>query len=93
MSLEMRLLHEEYEVCGYKLKTQLLVELRQTWQQCLASTGLEGVIEYGVGKSDTEAIVDLVSSLGDYKASLMKRKDTLGQSAIHDLEFLERLIG
>lgn len=92
-SLEMRLLYTGHPVGAYKLKADLLVEIRRTWEQCIASTWLEGVIEYGAGNSDTEAIVDLVSSLGDYRISLMRRKDSLGESAKRDLELLQQLIG
>ena len=92
-SLEMRLLYEGITVGVYKLKTQLLMEIRRNRDQCIASTWLEGVVEYGVGDSDSEAIVDLVYSLGDYRVSLLKRKDSLGESAKRDLKLLERLIG
>ena len=46
--------------------------------------------EWGEGKTEREAIGDLVSSLGEYKLSLMDYKDELGDCPARDLELLER---
>ena len=80
------------EIGGFLFKSILLVRLKRTQQEVLAETWLEDVYEYGAGQDDTEAITDLVVSLGEYLHVLNKRKKQLGDSACKELEALRRLI-
>lgn len=80
------------EIRGYRLKLAMLVELHRARRESLATTWLEGVAEYGTGKTDDEAITDLVVSLGEYRECLEKRERSLGNSARKELDCLRRLI-
>jgi len=53
---------------------------------------VEGVAEYGTAKSESEAIADLVVSLGEYLEVLERREKNLGDSARNELNCLRRLI-
>jgi len=77
---------------NYCLKSVLLVQLRRVLKESLAVTWLEGVAEYGTGKEDESALMDLVISLGEYREALEKREQDLGDSAKRDLDKLRRLI-
>jgi hypothetical protein len=69
----------------------LFVDVSTTRQQVLATTYLT-VAEYGVGESMDEALVDLLTSLSDYRESLEKREDRLGPPAAADLDKLRKLV-
>ncbi|MBI4298531.1 MAG: hypothetical protein HY666_02070 [Chloroflexi bacterium] len=77
---------------NWRLKATLMVQLRHKHKMWSATTWLEGVAEYGTGKTADEALVDLIVSLGDYLESLKKRKARLGASALEELKHLESLI-
>lgn len=79
-------------VAGWDLKSLLLVQLRRTRRLAVATTWLEGLAEYGTGKSDAEAVADLVVSLGEYRESLERRRRKLGASARGELALLRNLI-
>jgi len=80
-------------IVGWELKSILLVRIQNRAGESLAMTWLEsGIAEYGVGKSDPEAIEDLIVSLGEYRESLENKKTVLGKSASIELENLSRLI-
>lgn len=77
---------------GYRLKSLLLVQLQRTRNESIATTWLEGVAEYGTAKTDDAAITDLVNSLGEYRETLQRREDTLGEEAKKELTYLQGLI-
>lgn len=76
----------------WRLRKLLLAELRSTRSQSVATTWLEGIVEYGVGRSEDRAVTDLVNSLGEYRESLEKRRSRLGKSARADLSCLKKTI-
>lgn len=80
------------DIGGWRLKSVLLVQIRRTRKQSLATSWLEGVTEYGVGKTDSEAITDLVMSVGEYRESLEKQENKLGDTAQKELSYLRRLV-
>lgn len=77
---------------AWELHHDLLVELRTSWEQVVASTYLT-VQEHGVGPSLETAVQDLLSSLSDYYQSLQARGDRLGPPGVEDLQQLRSLIG
>ena len=77
---------------NWRLKSLLMVQLRRTRRQWVATAWLEGTAEYGTAETVGEAIMDLVDSLGEYLESLEKRADTLGDSAQRELAYLRNLI-
>lgn len=80
------------EISGWRLKTLLLIQVRRTRRESVATTWLEGMVEYGTGKGESEAIADLVVSLGEYRESLEKREKNLGDSARKELDYLRKLV-
>ena len=83
---------KDSEIAGWHLKSILLVRIYPRRKQSSATTWLEGVVEYGVGKEDNEAIVDLVTSLGEYWEALEKREANLGDEPRKELDSLRNLI-
>ncbi|NVM23770.1 MAG: hypothetical protein HWN68_18580 [Desulfobacterales bacterium] len=79
-------------IASWQLKSILLVQIRYAKKELLATTWLQGISEYGVGQNQSDAITDLIVSLGEYFKSLKKRKRKLGNSALNELAALERLI-
>ena len=77
---------------AWELQHDLLVEIRTSWEEVVASTYLT-VQEYGVGPSLETGIQDLLTSLSDYYQSLQARGDRLGPSEVEDLQRLRSLIG
>ena len=77
---------------NWRLKSVIVIQLRRARKQWLATTWLEGVAEYGTGETDSEAITDLVVSLGEYRESLEKREEKLGNPARNELKTLRNLI-
>jgi hypothetical protein len=75
---------------GHRLKSLLLVTLRTSESGVLAITYLD-TEEYGWGKTEDEAITDLMTSLVEYMESLEGRRDQLGDPAVVDLERLHAL--
>ena len=74
------------------LRQPLLAELRISRAGVLALTYLDAE-EYGSGKTENEAVADLLSSLVGYKESLESREDRLSDSALSDLAKLRDLFG
>ena len=72
------------------LSMVLLAQLKVSRRGVLAITYLDAE-EYGAGQTEAEAIMDLVSSLAEYKDSLEKRELRLAEGAIADLAKLRRL--
>ena len=75
----------------WELRSDLLVNVRTTWQEVLATTYLS-VQEQGVGESFEAAVMDLLTSLSDYYQSLLGRETNLGTPGIDDLKRLRSLI-
>jgi hypothetical protein len=71
--LTVLLIPKDTRISGLVLKSILLVQLKRTQDEVLSETWLEGVYEYGSAQDDSEAIVDLVISLGEYRKALEKR--------------------
>lgn len=82
----------ESNIAGWHVKSLLVVQISHTHKESVATTWLEGIAEYGTGKGENEAIIDLVGSLGEYRDALERRKRKLGDSARKELECLRRLI-
>ena len=80
------------KISGWHVKSVMLVQVSRTRKESVATIWLENVVEYGVGKKDNEAIIDLIVSIGEYKQSLEKLKKKLGDSSRKDLENLCKLI-
>lgn len=91
-TLTVCMLPRDSEIGDWRLKSIILVQIRTTRKEWLATTWLEGIAEYGVGEGGSEAIIDLVVSLGEYRESLEKREVNLGDSARRELDYLRRLI-
>lgn len=85
-------LPRDSEIGDWRLKSIILAQIRHTRKEWLATTWLEGIAEYGVGEDTSEAIIDLVVSLGEYQESLEKQEAKLGDSAQRELDHLRRLI-
>lgn len=82
---------EGVEVAGHPpLATLLLAQLKVSRRGVLAITYLDAE-EYGSGQTEREAVLDLVSSLAEYKDSLEKREHRLSEGALADLAKLRRL--
>ena len=94
-SLTVLTVPREISYGDWHLNSILVVQLRRTRKQSVASTWLEGVSEYGSGATEGEAVADLVVSLGEYRESLEQREGTLGtlgRSAVKELAALRKLI-
>ncbi len=85
-------LPKDSTIAGWKLKSVILVRIRYTRKQCVAITWLEGIAEYGAGERESEAITDLVDSLGEYRQSLERREAHLGDLARKELDYLRKLV-
>ena len=68
------------------------MEIEHTSEDWTARVEVECLYEWGEGKTEREAIGDLVSSLGEYKLSLMDYKDELGDCPARDLELLKDMV-
>ncbi len=77
---------------GYELKANLPVKIERTPEDWTARVEVECLYEWGEGKTEEEAISDLVCSLGEYRLSLMDFKDELGECPARDLELLEDMV-
>lgn len=77
---------------GWRLKSLIVVQIRRVGRESVATTWLEGIPEYGAGKADGDAIVDLVVSLGEYLESLQKQQGNLGDSVRKEMDYLGRVI-
>lgn len=91
-SLTVFAIPQDTSIKGWHLKSALLGHLRPVRKQWIATTWLEGVEEYGTGKTESEAVVDLVTSLGEYRLSLEKREKNIGELTKRELGYLRRLI-
>ena len=76
----------------WRVKSVIMLQIRRTRKQWLTSTWLEGIAEYGTGKTEDEATTDLISSLGEYRASLEALEERLSESARNELRHLQGLI-
>jgi hypothetical protein len=76
---------------GWKISSDLIVELKQEDSNFIAIN--HEVEEYGIGKTESEAIQDLMTSLVDYRISLGKRETKLAPVERTDLSNLKRLLG
>jgi len=85
-------LPRDSEIGDWRLKSIILAQIRHTRKEWLATTWLEGIAEYGVGEDTSDAIIDLVVSLGEYRESLEKQEANLGDSAQRELDHLRRII-
>lgn len=72
------------------LSAVLLAQLKVSRRGVLAITYLDAE-EYGSGQTEREAVLDLVSSLAEYKDSLEKREPRLAEGALADLVKLRQL--
>ncbi len=75
---------------AWELNRELIVEVRVSKHETVALTCLT-VPEYGIGDNVKDAVYDLLTSLSGYLEVLESRKDKLGDSAVSDLELLNRL--
>ncbi len=91
-SLTVLTISRDTPIAGWKFKSILLVRIQDSPDESIATSWLEGVLEYGTGKGHQEAIEDLVVSLGEYLESLEKQYDILGDSARRELDTLRKLI-
>ena len=80
------------QIADWRLKSLLLVQTKPTRKGSVATAWLEGINEYGTADNETDAITDLVVSLGEYKETLEEREDNLGDSALRELYYLRKLI-
>lgn len=80
------------EMGGWRLKSLIVVQIRRERRESVATTWLEGISEYGAGKADGDAIVDLVVSLGEYLESLQKQQRNLGESVRKEIDYLGGII-
>lgn len=76
----------------WHLKSVMLVQVRSSRRESLATVWLEGTAEYGTGRRDDSAIADLMVSLGEYREGLERREENLGDSARQELDCLQKLI-
>ena len=76
---------------SWELLCNLLVEICTSKEEVVAITCLT-VQEYGVGASTKDAVLDLLTSLGDYYQSLEERRERLGPPALKDLTMLRDLV-
>ncbi len=79
-------------IAGWRLKSIVIIQLSHARKQSVAITWLEGLVEYGTGVSNSDAISDLIVSLGEYLESLEQREAELGDSALRELTLLRNLI-
>lgn len=89
-SLTLVALLEGWEYGRHRLGSILLVQLRTSRDGVLATTYLEAE-EYGWGRTEEEAILDLMTSLGEYLESLEAREGQLAEPTFVDLERLHQL--
>ena len=86
------ILKKEVGIPGWRVNSTLLIQLERTQKQSLATMWLEGVAEYGAGEDDNEAIMDLITSLAEYRECLEEREQNLGDSSRKELACLRNLI-
>ncbi len=79
-------------IADLAFQSGLLVQIRLSPEAILAETWLEGLYEYGTGAEPSEAVTDLILSLGEYLQVLEARKETLGDSARRELDTLHMLV-
>ena len=91
-SLAVLCIPRDSTIDDWRLKSLMVVQLRRMRKECLATTWLEGMAEYGTGYTDGEAITDLVVSVGEYRESLKQREERLCDSAQRELALLRKLI-
>ena len=83
---------KEFQVRGWRLKAALMVEERRTRNGVVTTAYLEAFTEYGAAKDEAEALADLISSLGEYRESLTRRREKLSDAALEELRALNSLI-
>jgi hypothetical protein len=80
------------EVDDWSVNAIIVVQMRRVRKEWVATTWLEGVIEYGNGASADDSLADLIVSIGEYRESLERRAEQIGDSALSELSYLRRLI-
>ena len=80
------------KVDDWSVDAVIVVQMRRVRKEWVATTWLEGVIEYGNGASADDSLADLIVSIGEYRESLERRAKHLGDSALSELSYLQRLI-
>jgi len=90
-ALSLVVLPKDWEFAtGRLLRSVLLIQLKISSSGILATTYLEAE-EYGWGKTENEAITEVLTSLVEYMESLETRRDHLGEPAQADLKRLRQL--
>lgn len=74
------------------LAGDLVVEIQTSGEKVLAIARHLTVEEYGSGASLEEAVLDLLTSLSEYRESLEEREAKLGAPAVADLATLRSII-
>ena len=76
-----------------QLKTSLLVNFGFDHDGWVATAYLgTDILEYGIGNSQASAVMDLLVSLAEYRESLEKRQDRIGQLGQEELRYLQTLV-
>jgi hypothetical protein len=89
---ELHVIPADYSWDGdWELTGDLVVEVQTCQKEVLAITRLP-VEEYGTGASLEEAVLDLLTSLSEYRESLEEREARLGAPAVADLAKLRGII-
>ena len=76
---------------GWMLAYNLLVTISFSPPDWVATTHLD-VAEYGIGTTEEDAVIDLLTSLSEYRESLEDREDRLGAPGLSDLSKLRALL-
>lgn len=76
----------------WELTGDLVVKIQTSEEGVLAVAHQLAVEEYGSGASLEEAVLDLLTSLSEYRDSLEEREARLGAPAVADLAILRSII-
>lgn len=76
----------------WELTSDLVVKIQTSEEGVLAIAHQLKVEEYGSGASLEEAVLDLLTSLSEYRESLEERETRLGTPAVADLATLRSII-
>ncbi len=83
---------ERCKLDQWELIQGFIVEYHRESGDVIAVPRLETVDEYGIGKSEEEALDDLISSLAEYREVLEKHEGTWAERETSELESLRGLI-
>ncbi len=92
IALTVIVLDRDSEFAGWKLLAPLVIQSESKSRSAVASTWLEGVSEFGHGNTVDESLIDLITSLGEYRQSLEHQEALLGDSALLELTLLRKMI-